>query len=737
MTKNTIDIPQLPFWLLRLAAQPTVRQRMMRNPVLFAAWYAPIADIISWSKEVQSIQEAERKKKLSLERMSSLLSKVNYAVEGGSRDVDYMRRILEGVAVHPWAAENQEDFADLVDECLAKFESIYDELLSLDRTRFTARVRELADVLELDALGRDVLSFAIACSASVELHTLFGQLERSTTPLPAEVFSEMLKTSPAQLRGVLGSTSALHLSGLLRTEGRVNRYPVVSPFWVRVLVEATEGLAAALAEPMKFRATSGVPARLPAEDLELAARVLTTERGAKGVNLLLYGAANLDKQTVLRSLVKATGRTAYQLTRLEDAWGQTAAHAYIAQRALAKEQPDSLLVVDRPAEILDAQPSQFLASLFGLDLDRSDVAPFDELMLTANPLPTVWLAGSTSTLNPDTVARFIFHAGLQKARREDRRTQLEELVSTLDLASETKKALLRLEDTSAVQLQTALRAAELSGATTAEAREAALVQAVKRSLTAMSRAVQPKTKESVTEYSLRFLNCSGRFGPKEILQSLRKRGKGTLCVYGLPGTGKTQYVEYIAEALGKPLVAKRASDLLSKWVGESEQKIAALFEEAASEDAIAFLDEGDSFLRNRMTARESWEVTRVNELLQQMERFDGIFVVSTNLFKGLDMAAMRRFTFKLEFLPLSAEQRWEMFANEVLRRRNRAEIAAHKAEWFERLVLMRDLCAGDFATVKRQCILLEKRLRPDEWLEQLEIECRVKRGDDDPDVSGR
>ena len=101
------------------------------------------------------------------------------------------------------------------------------------------------------------------------------------------------------------------------------------------------------------------------------------------------------------------------------------------------------------------------------------------------------------------------------------------------------------------------------------------------------------------------------------------------------------------------------------------------------------------------------------------------------------MAAMRRFTFKLEFLPLSAEQRWEMFANEALRRRNRAESAARKAEWFDRLVLMRDLCAGDFATVKRQCILLQKRLRPDEWLEQLEIECRVKRGDDDPDVSGR
>ncbi|HEV7139475.1 MAG TPA: ATP-binding protein [Steroidobacteraceae bacterium] len=100
-------------------------------------------------------------------------------------------------------------------------------------------------------------------------------------------------------------------------------------------------------------------------------------------------------------------------------------------------------------------------------------------------------------------------------------------------------------------------------------------------------------------------------------------------------------MEHVAAELDRPLVAKRASDLLSKWLGESEQNIAAAFEEAAAEEAILFFDEGDSFLRSRELARHSWEVTQTNELLQHMERFDGIVIVATNLFRDLDIAALR------------------------------------------------------------------------------------------------
>jgi AAA+ superfamily predicted ATPase len=78
------------------------------------------------------------------------------------------------------------------------------------------------------------------------------------------------------------------------------------------------------------------------------------------------------------------------------------------------------------------------------------------------------------------------------------------------------------------------------------------------------------------------------------------------------------------------------------------------------------LDEVDSFLMDRRQAEHSWEHTQVNELLQQMERYPGIFIAATNLMGGLDPAALRRFDFKLHFSALTPDQRRGLFAREAL-----------------------------------------------------------------------
>jgi len=126
-----------------------------------------------------------------------------------------------------------------------------------------------------------------------------------------------------------------------------------------------------------------------------------------------------------------------------------------------------------------------------------------------------------------------------------------------------------------------------------------------------------------------------------------------LCLYGLPGTGKTQFAEHLALELGKPILIKRASELFDKYLGESEKRIAEAFDQAEEDGAILLLDEADSFLRDRSRSMHSWEVTTVNELLQRMERFEDIFICTTNLYAQVDVAALRRFTFKLEFLGAS------------------------------------------------------------------------------------
>jgi transitional endoplasmic reticulum ATPase len=99
---------------------------------------------------------------------------------------------------------------------------------------------------------------------------------------------------------------------------------------------------------------------------------------------------------------------------------------------------------------------------------------------------------------------------------------------------------------------------------------------------------------------------------------------------------------------------------LSKWVGDNEKNIAAAFREAEQDNAILLIDEVDSFLQDRRHAQRSWELSGVNEMLTQMESYQGIFIASTNLMSSLDSAALRRFDLKVSFDYLNGEQAWQL-----------------------------------------------------------------------------
>ena len=136
----------------------------------------------------------------------------------------------------------------------------------------------------------------------------------------------------------------------------------------------------------------------------------------------------------------------------------------------------------------------------------------------------------------------------------------------------------------------------------------------------------------------------------------KKTGGGVL-LYGPPGTGKTMIAKAIANEVGAKFYAVKGSDIVSKWVGDSEKNINSLFEEANKQDrAIIFIDEMDNLLGRRGV--DTHNDKRVNEFLQQIDGFSGrnpnlLLLGATNRPWDIDSAAMRsgRFSQKI-YLPL-------------------------------------------------------------------------------------
>jgi transitional endoplasmic reticulum ATPase len=171
------------------------------------------------------------------------------------------------------------------------------------------------------------------------------------------------------------------------------------------------------------------------------------------------------------------------------------------------------------------------------------------------------------------------------------------------------------------------------------------------------------------------------------------------------------------------LHVKRASDLLSKFVGENEQNIARAFAQAEAENAVLLIDEVDSFLQDRQGAQRSWEVSLVNEMLTQMEGFGGVFIASTNLMAQLDPAVLRRFDMKVHFDFLRPQQAAQL----LLRHCQQQGLGEPGALELAQLAALKNLTPGDFAAVQRQ-----SRLRPlrsaSDWVKALQAESAIKPG---------
>jgi len=149
---------------------------------------------------------------------------------------------------------------------------------------------------------------------------------------------------------------------------------------------------------------------------------------------------------------------------------------------------------------------------------------------------------------------------------------------------------------------------------------------------------------------------------REIRERMKENGyrSGFACLfYGDPGTGKTETVYQLARRTGRSILAVNVPEIKSKWVGDSEKNIKAVFDRyrllvQRSEPApILLFNEADAIFGQRMEgarhAVDKMENSLQNIILQEMESLDGILIATTNLTQNLDPAFERRFLYKIRF----------------------------------------------------------------------------------------
>jgi ATP-dependent 26S proteasome regulatory subunit len=139
-------------------------------------------------------------------------------------------------------------------------------------------------------------------------------------------------------------------------------------------------------------------------------------------------------------------------------------------------------------------------------------------------------------------------------------------------------------------------------------------------------------------------------------------GRGVSAILaGPPGTGKTMVAQLLAKEIGYDLYRVDLSQVVNKYIGETEKNLARIFDEAEHSHAVLFFDEADSLFAKRTnvsSANDRYANLEVNYLLQRMETFDGVTLLATNLEQGLDEAFKRRVRFTVQFeLPGQAERR--------------------------------------------------------------------------------
>ena len=605
-------------------------------------------------------------------------------------------------------------------------------------------IDKLSQLLNLTAAEKAVLLLGTLARYQRDLRSLLVEFKVSNAPEAYEAIAQVAGVQANEIAEALRAGSRLERIGML--ENLISEHSITD---LSDLMKVSDKLPSVLMREYRdqnelmavFTSPSNTSTLVSSDfsyvqaEVEILSQLLqkSNQNQQEGVNILIYGPPGTGKTELAKVLAQNANLQLFEVEYADregnSLTGKDRYRSLQMAQVFLKNNHNVALLFDEVEDVfpnISPDAAHYISRQENKpnSLSSSSVngKAWVNQILESNPVPTIWITNRIEQIDPAFRRRFAYHLELNSPPPGAREQLIRKTLEGVAVSDDLIKQLCARTMLTPAQIRTAVRFAQLVQNDNYTI-DYLIEKQLKNADSALGLSDQSEHRSlHVTHYNLAVLNLKSRFEMTKIIQSLKARGHGALCFFGPPGTGKTALANHIAEQLGQSLLVKQASDLMSKYVGETEKNLANMFHQATAENAVLLLDEADSFFQDRRGAQRNYEVTEVNEMLQQMERFKGVFICTTNFMDRLDQASLRRFTFKIEFKPLTPAQRLIMFAQEAMPEPK----LAISPEIQVRLQKLDQLCLGDFAAVKKQILILDDVFSPLEFLEQLEAEHRIK-----------
>ena len=376
-----------------------------------------------------------------------------------------------------------------------------------------------------------------------------------------------------------------------------------------------------------------------------------------GVNILLYGPPGTGKTEFCKVLAARLGATLYSVGEVDEFGEEPSRRRRLSELRLSQRlisnNSRALLLFDEMEDLLESNAAD-RGRFTGWRMLRSSGTAskvFLHRVLEQTPAPTLWTMNDKDDVSPAILRRMMFALELRPptaaVRTQVWARQLER--HGIEAAPEEVTTLASEFDAAPGIAAGATAAASLAGG------DIAAVHTGVRSLARLLSCDRPPKRPPIG-FDPALIRADTNLAALAARLAGTGRRQFSLYLQGPSGSGKSAFVRYLAESLGLEVMQKRASDLMSMWVGQTEELIARAFAEARDAQAFLVFDEADSLLADRRFAQRNWEVSQVNEMLTWMESHPLPFACTTNFGDRLDPATLRRFIFKITLDYLKPEQ---------------------------------------------------------------------------------